>query len=373
MKLSMNHALVLTLSSLTILLPRARASEWDECWNGTKIRWAGTTMTLSAAQSSFLAGDYWHEGLLKAKDAWNKSPSKFRYAVTTGDKSIALGNGQSEIWWSGDIDQDVLALCFAYSNSWTCLYTETDILINTQYNFTASEAKSQLFGYGGEKGDTKDNVYSFQATVIHEMGHAQGLMHESDNYNVMGDGERHMHANGSTARCYAGEDSIAASMAVYGKHTQTIEDVAVTHWRYAGISEFEQWTYSTHDRTRIFRNGKECHDSSSEGAEPRYDVKMGWVIDLELTYENLGKSTQKPKVKYYLSSNDTISKSDTYLGSKSLTLSVNQVVTSKATLTIPTGLVVGKTYWLGAVVDADGAIPEIDEWNNATYVAIRIL
>ena len=31
----------------------------------------------------------------------------------------------------------------------------------------------------------------------------------------------------------------------------------------------------------------------------------------------------------------------------------------------------GKTYWLGAIIDPGDAIDEVDEWNNATYLAVK--
>lgn len=41
------------------------------------------------------------------------------------------------------------------------------------------------------------------------------------------------------------------------------------------------------------------------------------------------------------------------------------------TLTIPADLVSGTTYWLGAIVDYDGSIKEVDE-QNAAFQIIRV-
>ena len=107
-------------------------------------------------------------------------------------------------------------------------------------------------------------------------------------------------------------------------------------------------------------------------AEPVYRVNRGQVVQLELNYENLGRSTQTRNVGYYVSTNDLISTTDTFLGSTSMTLSRDTVFTFKRTLTIPTNLVSGVNYWLGAIVDYTGALGELNESNNATYVGIRV-
>lgn len=372
---SLRRSLALALLGLSAstLHPSAHASEWDKCWTGAKLRWPGTTVTMRAYTNGFPSGGYWTNGLITARSAWDKSPASFRYTIQTGDTNVGLANGQSEIWWSSQLDDDVLGVCYSYSNVFTCKYSEADVVFNNQQSFTTSSSKTNQWAYGGGLYGKKAKPFYFPATAIHELGHAQGLMHEGNTYNVMGISETHMHANGSTARCYAGEDSVDASIDVYGKFAQPLEDLAVAHWRYSDKIVVEgQLAYSTHERTRVFRNGSECSLSLLNDAEPIYEVDQGWNIDLELSYENLGKTTKSVTVKYYLSTNDYISKYDSYLGSRTMTLGVNTVYTSKTALTIPSWVNNNQVYWIGAVMDPDNNIDEIDTWNNATYQAIRI-
>jgi hypothetical protein len=47
------------------------------------------------------------------------------------------------------------------------------------------------------------------------------------------------------------------------------------------------------------------------------------------------------------------------------------VDTRYVSLKIPVDLVSGTTYWLGAIVDYDNALTEIDEY-NAAYHIIRV-
>ena len=48
------------------------------------------------------------------------------------------------------------------------------------------------------------------------------------------------------------------------------------------------------------------------------------IPSANLSYENLGKSTKTATVKYYISTNDYISKWDTYIGSRTMTLERSQ-------------------------------------------------
>lgn len=54
-----------------------------------------------------------------------------------------------------------------------------------------------------------------------------------------------------------------------------------------------------------------------------------------------------------------------------MNLSPNEVYTRTHELTIPNWLPPG-AYWLGPVVDERREIPEIAEWNNATYIPIQL-
>jgi hypothetical protein len=107
--------------------------------------------------------------------------------------------------------------------------------------------------------------------------------------------------------------------------------------------------------------------------ETGYYVSRSQVVRFELSYENNGKNTQSSSdVRYYLSTNNLITTSDTQIGSATFGLSRNTVLTTYVTLTIPSNLTSGVTYWLGGVIDADGSLAEMTESNNATYLPIRI-
>jgi hypothetical protein len=254
-----------------------------------------------------------------------------------------------------------------YVDMTTCRFTEVDILFNKSEGYSTSTHKDNLWPYGG--------LYRpFQTTAMHEFGHAGGLNHTTDKYSIMGQDWTHIHTNGSTARAYPGEDAVAGMVRLYGTRSSAPEDLGVVHWRWTGSNN----GYSTHTRTRIFSSsGVELSRfcSSAPGArcvEPVYKVSKGQEVQLELSYESLGKSSMTVAVGYYLSTDNLITPADRFLSSSSMFLSTGTVRTAKKILTIPTDLTSGQTYYLGAVVDYTRAISEANEDNNATYIGIRV-
>jgi len=77
-------------------------------------------------------------------------------------------------------------------------------------------------------------------------------------------------------------------------------------------------------------------------------------------------------VSYYLSTNNTISTNDTHLRDATLIVARDAPDTVTLDVTIPDGVTLGTTYYLGVVIDPDEVTPELSEGNNTTYTAIRI-
>ncbi|MGF1673448.1 MAG: hypothetical protein ACFCUV_07155, partial [Rivularia sp. (in: cyanobacteria)] len=78
------------------------------------------------------------------------------------------------------------------------------------------------------------------------------------------------------------------------------------------------------------------------------------------------------RVGFYISTNDIISTGDQRIGGTTLTLGRDNVYTARNTVTIPSSLQRNRNYWLGVVVDENNSINENVEWNNATYIPIRV-
>jgi hypothetical protein len=164
----------------------------------------------------------------------------------------------------------------------------------------------------------------------------------------MGTDWTHIHANGSTARSYLGEDAANGAVYLYGTTTAVAEDLALTHWKYLGTSG----EYSTHQKTRVYTNTGGSLPTFTVSGETGYYVSKGQVVRFELTYENNGKNTQSSSdVRYYVSTNDTIS-TGTRRSAARPSAWPQHGAHDLRDAHDPEHLTSGVTYWLGAVIDA---------------------
>jgi hypothetical protein len=239
----------------------------------------------------------------------------------------------------------------------------TDILFYTASGttWTTSMVATSSIAYGG-------SFRQFEPAAIHELGHALGLDHEGDEYNVMGTEYTHVHLNDGICHSYVGEDASDGAVSLYGLNGSAGQDVSVVHWKRTGVSG----GYSVHSLTEIFVPGTLTPKSSTalSDGQLRYIINDGDSVDVEFTYENNGRSDQTPNIGFYLSLDDNITTGDTFLTSSSPTLRRNDVYTRSYTVRIPAGTA-ARNYWLGAVIDYDSQISEFDG-NNAASIPIEV-
>lgn len=361
--------------SVTLLLAglafsnSASAYSYNTCL-GEKLKWDSNSTTLRASSVSFPSGA-WFNALQTAINRFNNNPSNFSYGLVSDAGSVGRNNGQNEVW--GSEDNDVLqgAPAIAYT-WWTCYWffgdhvemDEVDVIFDytSPWTWASSESKSNLLRYGG-------SLRPLQTTAMHEIGHGLKLNHVNSEYNVMGIDFEHIHVNGTTARAYLGEDSSDGAVFLYGTRSPARQDLGVVHWKYSGTSG----EYSDHTKTVLYNNAGTVLSSFNDGGETRYRVNRGQQVRAEFTYENNGASTQSSvPVGIYVSTNNIVSTGDQRIGGTSLNLGRGNVFTTTTTVTIPNTLTVGQNYWLGAVVDENGALSEVAEFNNATYIPIRV-
>jgi hypothetical protein len=355
----MKHKPILLFSlAMTLLYPTLGYSYEKIKCAGITQKWGSTSVQIRASQVGFPAGP-WRDALTEAIQLWNRNPSKFKFQLTYNDTSVGKGNFQNEVWWSSNLNAPAVAYYW-----YTCLtghLVEADVVFKNTHPFHYTRNKKTLSGYGG-------GSRSFQTVAVHELGHALGLKHVTYTYNVMGSDSTHMHTNGSTAYAYPGEDASHGAVDLYG-NDGTTKDVAIAHWRWTGFSG----EYSTHARTRVFNESGSLLSSFNDGGEPRYRVNKGQKVRLEMTYENLGAGCITTPVKYYISTNDLITTWDRHIGTGNVSVCRNTVYTTNNTvLTIPSDLTSGANYHIGAIIDPDNAIAEVNETNNSSYVGIRI-
>lgn len=355
------------LSLLLALAVPATSGAWVKSvcsGNGEELDWDNETTQVRFSSVSFPAGA-WRDSLDDAIDRWNDDPSDFNFTTLFGDTSIGLSNDQSEAWITSDNDYDPAMAVLRYKGLTFCSnprIVEADILFYKFEDYTTSMDTAALWGY-----DTNDNGSSdrpFQTTAVHELGHALGLEHENDEYNVMGEDWTHIHANGTTARAYPGEDASDGAIDLYG--SVSIQDLGVVHWKY----DFADGEYSRHEHTKLYTSaGIAPLDSDPYGDWVEYFAEPGDTIQVELSYENNGLSDQTVDVGIYLSDNNLITTSDDRLAGFSTTLGRGNVSTRKTVVTIPADQPTG-VYWIGAVIDEDGDVGEVTESNNATWIRL---
>jgi hypothetical protein len=344
---------------------------------GDKIQWDGTPR-FRASATSFPQGHTPANALQTVVERWNNSPADFRFNLTWNDGDVGLGNGQNEVWFTGDDDmldgfpavtfhwddcgdfgfgdgnseieeKDVVFACDA---DWDCA---ADYLNPVPWYFGTN--KNEMRGSGGGQ-------RPFRTTAMHEFGHGLGLLHENDEYNIMGEDWTHIHINGDSATAYAGEDASDGAVRLYGPSAAAQEDVSVVGWRRCDpLLEAEcedRGEYSNHSRTRIFdANGVELAD---------YQADAGQRIRVEFTFENNGSTLQPAvHVAFFLSRDTLISFGDRLLAEADLELARNDVYTRRQTIDLPGDLTSGDTYYVLAVVDPWNVIEEIYEDNSITY------
>ncbi len=333
------------------------------------LKWPGLVPSIAwrAGKNSFPPGHPRRTALTTANARWNEAPGKFLFFVRNwGESSVGRNNSQNEIWFSGN--QGLLdgapARCFTRYSCWSDTIKEADIVFDANVAWSTSIAQTSQSPYGGSR-------RPWGTTAIHEMGHALGLAHEDDTYNVMGQDWDHIHTNNGKVRWYAGEDAGNGEVHLYGQTlTSPKNDVGVVHWKHLGHSG----EYSTHTQCRIYKLDNSPVTRESFNGWGRYLVEANHVYQVQFTYENNGYHHQTGvKVAYYISTNDWISTYDRLIGLGTFKIKRNKAFTSAIHLRIPWDLTLGQTYYLGAIVDYTGSIPEYNETNNATWIPIRII
>ncbi len=352
---------------LTAAAPVAQGYVYMTCSvGGGKIVHKNNQIRWGAAANGF-AEQNTRDALHRVVAAWNRAPGNFTFLEPSfGDKYHWLGNSADEMWFTDK--EKHLDGAPARAMSWrdcTGIH-EVDIVFRASQPWSFSE----IMGYKHVYGNTK--LLDWNTVAMHEMGHAVGLKHENDEYNIMGSDQTHTHTHNNTVRAYAGEDAGDGEVFLYGKRPGNVDDVAVSHWKYGG----ESGEYSLHIPTKIYNLNTDNVVSNQPflGHILQYNVKAGTSYNAQFTYENNGASTKTGvKVNFYISDNQVITTTnDRLIGSTTLDLAVGNVDTLKRSVTIPADLKVNTNYYLGVIIDPDDVIPEVDSF-NATFLPIRVV
>lgn len=326
--------------------------------NGQVTKWNSNSIDVGAARVSFPQGNPYTDRLNSVFSKLNDNPSDFRLNLSF-ENNVRRGNRENETWFTDSLGPPAQALTW-YTTGNNPRVVEVDVRFDNRVNWGATFLKRMYWMYGG-------SARPFGTTAMHEFGHFYSLLHEPDEYNVLGQDWDHIHANSNRVEAYLGEDASDGLMSLYGTHSSNPQDVGVVHWRHTGSSG----GYSTHGRTRIFDTSGNLLTRNSRHGEPMYLVNNGQTIRAEFTIENNGASGQTVDVGYFLSTNDTITPMDRRLGGTQITVTPDDVWTREFTISLPNDLDPNTNYWVGLIVDETNNVNEFDGSNNATYIGIR--
>jgi hypothetical protein len=328
------------IASLAALAMTANAAAWRTC-NGNKQIWRSDWTNMYLSTTSFPIGSQWDLRTQYKMAEWNAiRGSNFRFYVGRDtDGSHNSSNGRNEVYFEYKPSDSYLGVT---RSRLTCYwlfgtrygYDEADIGINTRYAWTL----------GDFTGSNTGSPYNFELVMMHELGHALGLLH----YDGRPDTMNTYYFNGGPIG-----------------HYNTVEPHADDRWglrllypdstteRDVSVSRF----YNTGGGASSFNRVRNTSGSWVTS------LNRGSQYDLEYTLENLGTQGETPSIRFYLSTNNYISTGDTYLGGAGWNIPSGSYATADKRFTVPTGLRPG-TYYIGYVVDPTGSIPEGSESNN---------
>ncbi|RLC05610.1 MAG: hypothetical protein DRH34_02020 [Deltaproteobacteria bacterium] len=300
-------------------------------WNTSGTDWAGddTTMSLNLGSST------WNDSAEDALYRWNVvSCSSFDFYFNNDNKdrcdrgTACIGTDGNAVEWedfSNGVCSDAASGALAITRTnWLINYCNADVLFNTQYSWTTSS-----------RNYTTGSPYNFNSVAIHEFGHVLGLQHENDNVATM---NSIYHANDH--KIHANDKGGLRNIYSVGGCSKV--DVAPTNWK--------KTTSAAVAATLV---------SSPTSAN------TGQTINMEWTQENHGTQSTTFDIGFYLSTNSTITTSDTRLGiNNNASLSREWVLTGSRNVTIPANTREG-TYWLGVYLDYNNNVAESNEGNNA--------
>ena len=341
----------LLIAALFLALPaQMQAYTWWQC-NGDPTVWQGSTadtyqiMRCSIPQGSQRAAD-----VLDGFGQWNAVYGMWDVFSwtwgTTACVNVNHGNGVNQIFFGTDAGLDG-----AFGVTWvrydsSCFWwfsdqhiEEADIGINGEVAF--------------EWGNPPCNTYTpgtvgSRTTIVHEMGHALGLLHDDRFMNLMmtNDGE------GKYCGTYVIEphpDDAQGGRFLYSSGNTSV-DLGASEFRFVGLNNVALNT--TPGTTFV------C---------PGDSYTFRWSVG------NLGTVGRQYDVRWYLSTNDYISNYDIYVaGNVNAYESAGGFDTWSRTVTIPASVAYDTEYFLGTYIDWNGNISERYETNNRTYMARKI-
>jgi len=311
----------------------AQAASWLNC-DGSPIKWNAGRADMFVNTISFPAGSVWDGALQNAMWHWNNvKGAGFNFFVGHVGGTINNSNGRNEIYFSAAHAGSALAVTRMRYHCYWLFGThrgidETDIAFNTSLAWNTGAVNYGALG----------SPFHFESVALHELGHALGLMHSDGVQATLNS----FYPNGGSLGQWEEIDPLpddrAGIRALYPDFTAEV-DVAGSAFKRTGSG------------------------TSSVVSSPA-SAARGSTVNMEVTIANLGTASRSFNIGFYLSTDDRITTGDRLLGTNTgASLSAGGLLTFTRSVTIPSTVAPG-TYWLGFIVDNNGAVAEANEGNN---------
>ena len=319
---------------LILVTGAADAAAWRTC-GGNNIRWNSSRADMYISTTSFPVGSTWDSALQNSMWHWNNvKGSGFNFYVgrdTDGQHSRT--NGVNEVYFSSTDAGSALAITLSrYHCYWALGYRygidETDIAFSTNVAW-----KTTPLTY-----DNLGSPYSFEGVALHELGHAQGLLHQDDRMATM---NAHYPMSGGLGYYNEWDPLADDRRGVRALYPDGITETDVGGSAFIHLGPGTSWLV----------------------ASP-LSAARGSYTTIEFTFSNLSTASTTFDIGFYLSTNNFISTSDRLVGMNyGAWGSTGFTGTFSRTLYIPADVTPG-LYYLGFLIDPANAMGEANEYNN---------
>lgn len=345
-------ALIVTLMSSALIWPApALAFRWRTC-NGHAI--TPGNINYGIDQCGFRNGSTGWRDVVDMLEQWNDVFGMWD-RFSHHDDSIACNrishsNGRSEIFRAaaGELD-GALAVTFVRRGACTFFWDrpnidEADIGVDTAFTFTEGRM-GRVISHNAWGDDP-----SLRTTLLHELGHALGLLHEDRDATIMNTTSAGGHHYYYSEAIQPNPDDSNGGRHLHGSGNR-MTNVAAAYTTHVGGG-----------RVRI------------NNPQTTRTVCPGDTLRVDWTLSNNGTENVTYNIGWYLSTNDYITNWFDVLASSGSNGRINagSNFSSDWMLSIPTSVTAGTEYFIGTFPDHDGRVAEWYETDNRTVEGTKV-